>query len=128
MSNNSISSKELDEILSQIESSRSAEIVEQNNAVTFGDYERREKELTLKLKDEQLQGQKQDREQRRQFAEKIFWVVVAYLAAVIIIVILNGFKVLCTSDPVHITLLGTTTANVITLLVIVAKYLFHAKE
>lgn len=129
MSEYDIDTKELDDILSQLEeASHNDETVEKNNAVTLGDFERREKELELKLKDELLNNQKQDREQRRQFAEKIFWVVVCYLFAVIVIVILNGANVLCTSESVNITLLGTTTANVISLLVIVAKYLFHAKE
>ena len=129
MSEYDIYTKELDDILSQLEeASHNDETVEKNNAVTLGDFERREKELELKLKDELLNNQKQDREQRRQFAEKIFWVVVCYLFAVIVIVILNGANVLCTSESVNITLLGTTTANVISLLVIVAKYLFHAKE
>lgn len=128
MSENDIDSKQLDDILSQIEASHFAETVEQNNAVTPSDFERQDKTLDLQLKREQLQSQEQDRKQRGQFAKKIFWVVVIYIFAVIVIVILNGANVLRTSDSVNITLLGTTTANVISLFVIVAKYLFHAKD
>lgn len=117
----------LDRLLSQLEAS-SAEAGEQNNSVTFADLERQDKQLDLRLKETQVKSQEQDREQRGKFAKMIFWVVVGYLAVVLLIVILGGAKVLFTTDTVLITLLGTTTANVISLLVIVAKYLFHSKE
>ena len=117
----------LDRLLSQLEAS-SAEAGEQSNSVTFADWERKDKQLDLQLKEIQVKSQEQDREQRGKFAKKIFWVVVGYLAVVLLIVILGGAKVLFTTDTVLITLLGTTTANVISLLVIVAKYLFHSKE
>ncbi len=117
----------LDRLLSQLEAS-SAEAGEQSNSVTFADLERQDKQLDLQLKETQVKSQEQDREQRDKYAKKIFWVVVGYLAVVLLIVILGGAKVLFTTDTVLITLLGTTTANVISLLVIVAKYLFHSKE
>lgn len=117
----------LDRLLSQLEAS-SAEAGEQSNSVTFADLERLDKKLDLQLKEAQVKSQEQDREQRGKFAKMIFWVVVGYLAVVLLIVILGGAKVLFTTDTVLITLLGTTTANVISLLVIVAKYLFHSKE
>lgn len=117
----------LDRLLSQLEAS-STEAGEQSNSVTFADLERQDKQLDLRLKETQVKSQEQDREQRGKFAKMIFWVVVGYLAVVLLIVILGGAKVLFTTDTVLITLLGTTTANVISLLVIVAKYLFHSKE
>jgi len=117
----------LDRLLSQLEAS-SAEAGEESNSVTFADLERQDKQLDLRLKETQVKSQEQDREQRGKFAKMIFWVVVGYLAVVLLIVILGGAKVLFTTDTVLITLLGTTTANVISLLVIVAKYLFHSKE
>lgn len=128
MSENDIDTKELDDILSLLEASRSGETVEQNTAVTLSDIERQDKVLDLKLKKGQLESQEQDRKQRGQFAEKIFWAVVVYLVAALVIVYLIGARVFHMSDSVSITLLGTTTANVISLLVIVAKYLFHSKE
>jgi len=117
----------LDRLLSQLEAS-STEAGEQSNSVTFADLERQDKQLDLRLKEIQVKSQEQDRKQRGKFAKMIFWVVVGYLAVVLLIVILGGAKVLFTTDTVLITLLGTTTANVISLLVIVAKYLFHSKE
>lgn len=128
MSENDIGTKELDDILSLLEASQSGETVEQNTAVTLSDIERQDKVLDLKLKKGQLESQEQDRKQRGQFAKKIFWAVVVYLVAALVIVYLIGAGVFHMSDSVSITLLGTTTANVISLLVIVAKYLFHSKE
>ncbi len=70
-------------------------------------------------------GDNQDRDQRKMFAEKIFSFVCLYMFAVFFILFLCGspgsFKL---SDTVLITLLGTTTANVIGILIIVVKYLF----
>lgn len=70
-------------------------------------------------------GDSQDRAQRKEFAEKIFSFVCLYMFSVFLILFLCGspgsFKL---SDTVLITLLGTTTANVIGILIIVVKYLF----
>lgn len=75
-----------------------------------------------------LKNKAQDIELRRKYAEQIFTFVSLYMFAVFFIIILSGspssFKI---SDAVLITLLGTTTANVIGVLVIVAKYLFPKK-
>lgn len=83
----------------------------------------------LELENQSLEGDNigdsQDRVQRKEFAEKIFSFVCLYMFAVFFILFLCGspgsFKL---SDTVLITLLGTTTANVIGILIIVVKYLF----
>ena len=92
--------------------------------ISAEDIEKAQSVLELAARKEELKGKSQDREQRRNFAQKIFWVVVFYLGVVLFIVFFNG-KLTEVSDTVLITLLGTTTANVISLLVYVAKYLFH---
>lgn len=76
---------------------------------------------------EELESLKQDREQRKQYAEKIFSCVRLYVLCIIFLLFIQGFHALSFSltDPVLITLLGTTTANVIGLFAFVAKYLFH---
>lgn len=56
---------------------------------------------------------------------RIFGFVCVYMAAALTIVILDGCRVLDISDTVQVTMLGTTTANVIGLFVVVANYLFH---
>lgn len=87
----------------------------------------------LELENQSLEGDNigdsQDRKQRKEFAEKIFSFVCLYMFSVFLILFLCGspsnFKL---SDTVLITLLGTTTANVIGILIIVVKYLFSRNK
>lgn len=90
----------------------------------------KEEELKkARLLNEALDGENksdtQDRWQRKIFAVAVFLFVVLYMAAVLTVVFLqgscDGFNL---SDSIIITLLGTTTANVIAVLVIVVAYLF----
>lgn len=78
------------------------------------------------LKVEEYKGKKQDREQRKDFAERIFSFLVVYMTVVCFILFLSGITVnhFFLSDTVLVTLLGTTTANVIGIFIVVAKYLF----
>jgi len=75
-------------------------------------------------------GKKQDRTLRKEFGDKIYNFVAMYMFAVFFILVLsgisgNGFVL---SDSVLITILGTTTANVIGILVIVTTYYFKNKK
>lgn len=75
---------------------------------------------------EELAGKKQDRDQRKEFANKIFDFMCWYLGAVFFIIMLNGitinnFKV---SDDIILALLGTTAVEIIGTFAIVARYLF----
>lgn len=94
----------------------------------------KEEELRkARLLNEALEGENksdtQDRGQRKGFAISVFALVSLYLAAVLIILFIQGFnKSFYLSDSVLITLLGTTTANVISILVIVVTYLFSRKK
>lgn len=79
---------------------------------------------------EKLKGQQQDRDQRKEFALRIFNFVSLYMFGVFFILFLcgvdcNNFSL---SDTVLVTLLGTTTATVIGVFNFVARYLFHNKE
>lgn len=102
----------------------------------YDNIEVRMKEEELKkarLLNEALEGANksdtQDRGQRKKFAVAVFAFVALYMAAVLAILVIQGF---CDgfnlSDPVLITLLGTTTANVIAVLVIVVTYLFNRNK
>ena len=97
------------------------EFVDSNDNKPADFFDKRMKSLELKNK-------AQDIELRRKYAEQIFTFVSLYMFAVFFILILSGspssFRI---SDAVLMTLLGTTTANVIGILVIVAKYLFPNK-
>lgn len=77
--------------------------------------------------EEEIEGLRQDREQRKVFSYVIFGFMCIYMLATLIIVILSGCKALVLSDWVLITLLGTALANVIGIFNFVAKYLFHSK-
>lgn len=94
----------------------------------------KEEELRkARLLNEALEGENksdtQDRGQRKGFAISVFTLVSLYLAAVLTILFIQGFsKSFYLSDSVLITLLGTTTANVISILVIVVTYLFSRKK
>lgn len=102
-------------------------VSEASDKVVVEDISRKLKLLDVNFREEELESRKQDREQRRRFARDIFWVVVAYLVIVLTVVFFDGFELTNISDTVLVTLLGTTTANVIALLMIVVKYLFHTK-
>lgn len=90
--------------------------------------EEREKWLN-KLMEADVKDRDQDRDQRKEFANKIFDFMCWYLGAVFFIIMLNGvtinnFKV---SDEVILALLGTTAIEVIGTFAVVAKYLFNKK-
>lgn len=77
---------------------------------------------------EEYYSKKQDREQRKMFSFRIFVFVCAYMTLALVILILSGLDILVLSNGVIAALLTTTTANVIGLFAVVAKYLFHPKN
>jgi hypothetical protein len=86
------------------------------------------------IEDEDLRGKKlandgimQDMGERKEYTHKIFVLICMWLVLVGIVLIASGNGNLHYSDSVLITLLTTTTANVIGLFVFVAKYLFQIK-
>lgn len=98
-------------------------IMDENvEATTSGDLSSIERALKI----EEYKGKKQDREQRKDFAERIFSFLVFYMATVGVFVLLSGvaLNIFHLSDTVLVTMLGTTTANVIGIFIVVAKYLF----
>ena len=84
-----------------------------------------EKKTDIELKKEELEQRKEDREQRKQYSKKLFIFVCVYLSIVVLVVIFCGCQCLTIDSKVLIALLSTTTANVIGLFAVVAKYLFH---
>lgn len=85
-------------------------------------------DVELELKKEELEGKRQDRKQRGQFSIWIFGFMGVYMLSILTVLILAGCKTLVLSDTVIISLLTTTTADVIGVFIIVAKYLFHKVE
>lgn len=84
--------------------------------------------VEVELLKEKLEGRKQDRMQRGEYANRIFSLVCIYMFAIVVMIILVGFHVLTLDNSVIITLISTTTANIIGVFVIVAKYLFHNQD
>lgn len=84
--------------------------------------------VSNKLRWEELENRKQDRAQRKRYANYIFGFLCIYMLLVFCILIMSGF---CDikfelSDSVIIALITTTTANIIGIFVFVVKYLFKS--
>jgi hypothetical protein len=99
-------------------------LVDDQNDVRLAEEEQRwfEKEK----KRVHLKGLVDDQEARRKWGERVFWLLVTWLGLVFLCVCAEGFRwnEFHISDSVLIALISTTTANVLSLGYIVAKYLF----
>lgn len=82
----------------------------------------------VEMQKEEIESLKQNREQRKVFAQKIYTSVCIYFVIILVLVYLIAFSCAFLSDEVLIILISTTTANVIGLLVIVARYLFPRND
>jgi len=86
-----------------------------------------EKKFFNKSNKEKLKGDRQDREERKIYANLVFTLISIWLIVVLAVFVSCGQGNLKYSDSVLITLLTTTTANVIAIFHFVMKYLFHPK-
>lgn len=102
---------------------------ESSVADTDYSYDLSKKDVELQIKLEELKDRRQDRELRKELGSKIIRLVYAYMGAVLLLLLLTGFGLLCfsLSDGVLMTILGTTTADIIAILVIQAKYYYNRK-
>src|SRR5689334_18445526 len=79
---------------------------------------------------EELKDLRQDRDERKSYASKLYWLVLIWLSIILLIVILQGLKLPGTDftfqldDIVLVTLITTTTANVAAFFLVVVRYLF----
>ena len=84
------------------------------------------------LRWEKYLSRKQDRQQRKEFASKIFYFLCVYMIVVFVLLLFSGIhgQGLCfhLDDKVLLTLLTTTTINMISIFIVVAKYLFPNKK
>lgn len=94
--------------------------------------EREEEVRKLKIQNDLLQAKFDkitgDNKARKSHSLLIFIMVFFWLASVVTLLTLSGLGLVVLSDKVLITLLTTTTINVIGLLVIVANYLFNKSK
>lgn len=82
------------------------------------------------IRKEELKGRVQDREQRKEFAIKIYHFLCFYLSVVLLLVILSATPLIKfeLTEGIIITLLTTTTANIIGIFILVVKYLFATRK
>jgi len=90
-------------------------------------YEKAINDLDIKAKEEGITGEIQDREERKKFSNRIFILLSCFIGATLLIILFSGTCLIDLSDAVLITLLSTTTANVIGIFMYVTKYLFGSK-
>jgi hypothetical protein len=86
------------------------------------------KRTELKLRQEELESNIQDRKERKKYADKIFWFLLSFMAITLTAVFISIYKFDKLSDTVLVTLLTTTSANVISIFAIVVRYLFKQKK
>lgn len=87
-----------------------------------------EKELWSEQAKQEIEDRKQDREERKLYAGKIYKLIVwwlIFIATLIVISNLTIYKLIEIPDSVMTTLIVSTTGSVLGIFVIVVKYLFH---
>ena len=77
----------------------------------------------IRAQEEEIERCKDEHKLRKHFLNLVFWFVVMFVVATLLIVVLSEL-----SDKVLITLLTTTTANVIGILLIAFKWLFPSRS
>lgn len=115
-----------DQFLQELESVPTG--IESQKLMTTDDIDREIKLVELEYKKEELESRRQDREQRGKFSGRIFVFMGIYMFCILAVLVLTGCGVFTLSDTVLVSLLTTTTADVIGIFIIVAKYLFHKTE
>ncbi|MFZ2901199.1 MAG: hypothetical protein WA004_21390 [Saprospiraceae bacterium] len=85
-----------------------------------------EEEYRRKINETRLQSLRDDTEAKRKMTYWIFFMVAAWLVAILVMLVLAGFEEtgFRLSDAVLIALLGSTTVNVTAFFLVVTKYLF----
>lgn len=121
---------EREEELTEVESSCEACKDEPTDAAATDEAEglfeeqKRLKEYEYQRKESDLEDSRQGRKQRKEYAEKIFMLVCAWLAALFVLVAFVGNSKLEVSDNVLLGLITGTSVNVIGLMAIVATHIF----
>lgn len=88
------------------------------------EYEEGAEALRLEDRRELLKGRRQDRRERKRYAELVFRLVCWWLAGVMALVCCAGLEAVHLDETVLMTIVGSTTASVVAIFVVVAKYLF----
>lgn len=119
------------------ENKKNEERQEEKTRLSKEDKERLRKEAEIDalqtendIRKEELKGKIQDREQRKEFAIKIYHFLCFYLSSVLFLIILSATPLIKfeLTEAIIITLLTTTTANIIGIFILVVKYLFATRK
>jgi hypothetical protein len=94
--------------------------------ISIKEIEKGKHHTELNMMKEVLKSKEQNREERKDYATKVYRLLVIFLSITFSIVIANG--IICfyfqLSDVIIVTILTTSSANIIALFAIVMKYLF----
>jgi len=92
--------------------------------------ENESRRVDVDIRREELEGKRQDREERKDFADKIYYLLIGFLVVVFSIIFLSGFDSIqfTMSDVILTTLLATSSANIIGIFIFVVKYLFKSNS
>ena len=119
------------------ENKKNEERQEEKTRLSKEDEERLRKEAEIDalqtendIRKEELKGKIQDREQRKEFGIKIYHFLCFYLSSVLFLIILSATPLIKfeLTEAIIITLLTTTTANIIGIFILVVKYLFATRK
>jgi len=104
------------------------------------DYDREAQKVELEHQREVIKSRKQDRRERKKYARHVFALVCVWLFAVLGLIFLQGvggnvvfgwpphIGPFSLSNSVLATLVGSTTASVVAIFAIVARYLFPRRD
>jgi len=87
--------------------------------------------LNLAQKAQQIEHSDREMQQREKYAGRVFALVVGWIVVIFVLLLIQGFGGLWghayhpLSDKVLITLIGSTTVDIIATLILVLKYLFR---
>jgi len=91
-----------------------------------------EKDLEAQEWRAHIDGIKQDADERKLYAKRLFWLMAAWLAGIFLLLLAQGFLYprnwFDLSENVLLAAIGTTTVNIIGMFVIVARYLFPKRD
>ena len=104
---------------------------EPETSIEYSSQKAEENDLDTQRMVSEIEDAIQNREERKRYARLAYRLAVGWLAAIVIMVVLQGFGFeqslnwsFNLSDGVLITFIGTNTASVIGVLVVVVRYLF----
>lgn len=87
-------------------------------------YELQAREQIIKEKDEAIRQHKEEHELRKLFLHLVFWFVVIFVIVIMTCLVLCTTGIFHLTEKVQMTLLGTTTIDIVGLLYIAFKWLF----